>query len=114
MPCSTYIKDSENTFWTIYIFRFVDISSVFIQYIVMDHKNIKYYLALLISVFLFSCVNTKKFDIVFLYQKQVVYAGRVDSNGRKILLIDSLTKPCIVKITKRDSFIAIAKYSGDL
>jgi hypothetical protein len=72
-----------------------------------------YYLPLLFSFLLFSCVNTKKLDIVYLYKKQIIYEGKTGSDGRNIILKDSITIPCIVKITKRDSFIVITKFEGD-
>ena len=72
-----------------------------------------YCLLLLLSVLLFSCVNTKKLDAVYVYKKQIIYEGTIDNNGRNIILKDSITVPLIIKITKKDSFIAITKYEGD-
>jgi hypothetical protein len=72
-----------------------------------------YYLPVLFSVFLFSCVNTKKLDIFYIYKKQIIYEGKTDSNGRNIILKDSITVPLIVKITKSDSFIRLRKFEGE-
>ncbi len=73
-----------------------------------------YYLFLLPACLLISCVNTKKLDSVYVYKKQIIYEGKTDINGRNIILRDSITAPLIIKITKKDSFMAITKYEGEL
>ena len=79
----------------------------------MGKRTPTFYLLLSVSVLLFSCVNTKKLDIVYAYKKQIIYEGTTDGKGNNTILRDSITVPLIIKIVKKDSFIAITKFEGE-
>ena len=59
-----------------------------------------------------ACVNTKKLDNVWLYKKQIIFEKAKDKNGQQILFRDSISKPCIVKLDKKDEFVNIEFLEG--
>jgi|SRR5450432_170564 hypothetical protein len=75
-------------------------------------KTLKIFLPSALLIFLYSCVNTKKLDVAWVYKKQIIYEGISDSSGKSIVLKDSLIQPCVVKITRRDSIIALTFFDG--
>lgn len=79
----------------------------------MGKSTSGYFLILLFSFFFISCINTKKLDVVYVYKKQIIYEGKTDGNGSSTILRDSITAPLIIKIIKKDSFIAVTKYEGE-
>src|SRR5450432_4697444 len=75
-------------------------------------KTLKIFLPSALLIFLYSCVNTKKLDVAWVYKKQIIYEGISDSSGKSIVLKDSLIQPCVVKITRGDSIIALTFFDG--
>ena len=70
-------------------------------------------LCALFCIFFISCVNTKKLNVAWVYKKQVIYEGLTDSLGNNMILKDSITESCIVKITRRDSIISLNVFEGN-
>jgi hypothetical protein len=63
-------------------------------------------------VCLFSCVNTKKLNVVWVLKKQNIYETISDSNGHFSIVKDSIIEPLIAKLIKRDSFLFVKVYEG--
>ena len=64
--------------------------------------------------FLFSCVNTKKLNVVWVFKKQSIYETVTDSSGRMIVVKDSIVESLTAKLIERDSFLTIKIYGGKL
>ena len=77
----------------------------------------KYFLKIHFFIVLVStlsaCVNTKKLDNVWVYKNQIIFEKAKDKNGQQILLRDSITKPCIVKIEKKEELLNIVFLDGE-
>jgi hypothetical protein len=78
----------------------------------MKYRHIRLLFTISLVFCLLSCVNTKKLNVVWVFKNQVIYENTADSNGKAIIIKDSIIKPLTVKLTKVDSVLSITMYEG--
>jgi hypothetical protein len=78
----------------------------------MKLKILRCFAPLSLSFLLFSCVNTKKLNLAWVYKKQIIYEGVTDGTGRNFILKDSITESGIAKITRRDTMVSLILLEG--
>ena len=79
----------------------------------MPYNTLRCCSPIILCFLLFSCVNTKKLNLAWVYKKQIIYEGVTDSSGRNIILKDSITESGIAKITRRDTMISLILIEGN-